>query len=791
MRSTVPADVIEQIIETDHPDPFQVLGQHAVEVDGIPSWTVRAFQPQTREVVLIDETGGQELPMARCHDAGFFEVLFHGRTEPLRYHLRVTDYEGGVRTFRDSYAFLPSLHLGDLGLFNEGRNYKVYETLGAHVLEHQGVRGVRFAVWAPSARAVSVIGSFNSWDRRRHSMRRLGTSGVWEIFVPGLSAGAVYKYKIRTQQGPWVDKTDPFAFRTEIAPQTASLVHDMEGYSWGDEAWIAARPSRDPDHAPLSIYEVHVGSWLREPRESEDPPNFREIAPRLVSYVKAMGFTHVELLPVTEHPFGGSWGYQTTGYYAPSSRWGTPEDLMFLIDLCHQAGIGVLLNWVPGHFPKDLSALGRFDGTALFEHLDPRQGEHPDWGTFIFNYGRAEVRNFLIGSALFWLERYHIDGLRIDAVSSMLYLDYNRAPGQWIPNERGGRENLTAIDFLHELNTVLPERFPGVFTCAEESTSWPGVTAPIKRGGLGFTYKWNLGWMHDILRYLSVDPLYRKAHQDKLTFALWYAFSERFILPLSHDEVVHLKKSLLDKMPGDMWQKFANLRLLLSYQAAHPGKKLLFMGGDLGQWTEWNHDVGLQWDLLRYPTHHGVNQLVSDLTHLHGAEAALHEEDFESTGFEWIDFKDAARSIAAFRRKAPTAGEEIIWVFNFTPVPRHGYPIGVDDLGAYKEIFNSDAREYGGSGVGNSGRVESRAGRFGGRPNTLLLTLPPLAAVAFKLDRPAKDTGKEEAKAETKAETKGDEAGGEAPAKEAGAPRKRAAQPKPKGDASEARKKKG
>ena len=733
MKCTTPRDEIQRIVDTQHPDPFQVLGQHAAEIEGLPGWVVRAFQPESRSVELVLVESGEIIPLLRFHDLGFFEAQFRGRQDPLPlYRLRVTNYEGMVREFTDSYFFLPTLSETDLGLFVAGKNYHISDVLGAHTIEAQGVRGVRFAVWAPAARAVSVIGTFNTWDRRKHPMRKLGRSGVWEIFVPGLAAGELYKYQIITWQGALVDKTDPYAFRCEIAPDTGSVVYDLGRFSWRDQEWMERRATLDIRHQPLNIYEVHVGSWLRSPRTSVDPPNFRDIAPRLIAYVLEMGYTHIELLPVTEHPFGGSWGYQTTGYYAPSSRWGTPEDLMFLIDLAHRQGIGVILDWVPAHFPKDISALGRFDGTALYEHLDPRKGEHPDWGTFIFNYGRSEVRNFLLGSALFWMEKYHVDGLRIDAVSSMLYLDYNRAPGEWVPNIRGGRENLEAISFLRELNELVQQQFPGVFTCAEESTAFPGVTKSVKEGGLGFTFKWNLGWMHDILEFLAVDPLYRKAHQNKLTFSIWYAFHEAFILPLSHDEVVHLKNSLLMKMPGDAWKKYANFRLLMMFQLAHPGKKLLFMGGDLAQPTEWNHDMGLDWSLLADTYHHGANTFLRDLNLLYRREPALWEVDYVHTTFEWLDFSDSARSIITFIRRGRDTDDELIFVFNFTPVVRYRYRIGIDKAGTWVEVFNSDARIYGGSDVGNGGKVESRPGLWSNRPHSLSLTLPPLGVLVLK-----------------------------------------------------------
>ncbi len=619
----------------------------------------------------------------------------------------------------------------DLYLFNEGSHLRLYERLGAHPMTVEGVEGTCFAVWAPNAARVGVMGDFNGWNKEDHPLSPRGTSGIWEGFVAGVAAGAAYKFHIVSRyHGYAADKTDPFAFRDEVAPRTASIVWDLD-YAWGDAAWMAGRARANALSAPIAVYEVHLGSWRRPPGEDRYY-TFREIAQPLADYVLQMGFTHVELLPIMEHPFYGSWGYQTTGYFAATSRYGTPQDLMFLIDFLHQKGIGVLLDWVPSHFPSDEHGPGFFDGTHLYEHEDPRQGFHPDWSSFIFNYGRNEVRSFLLSSAFFWLDRYHADGLRVDAVASMLYLDYSRKEGEWIPNRFGGRENLEAISLLRRLNEEMYRAFPGVQTVAEESTSWPMVSRPTHLGGLGFGMKWDMGWMHDTLSYMAADPVYRKYEHRKLTFRMLYAFSENFLLPLSHDEVVHMKGSLAGRMPGDDWKKLANLRLLLAYQTAQPGKKLLFMGGELAQWREWSHERQLDWELLDHPAHRGVQRWVEDLNRLYRREPALHERDCDPAGFEWIDANDADNSVATFLRRANDPGDVVLAVFNFTPVPRHGYRVGVPAGGAWIELLNSDAPAYGGSGQGNLGRVEASSVSSHGYPQSLQLTLPPLAAVFFK-----------------------------------------------------------
>jgi 1,4-alpha-glucan branching enzyme len=620
----------------------------------------------------------------------------------------------------------------DLFLFNEGSHYRLYEKLGAHLLAMDGVEGVYFAVWAPNARQVSVAGDFNSWNKTSHALCSRGQSGIWEGFMPGVTEGAIYKYYVVSQQGDYhVEKADPFAFYAEMSPRTASIVWALD-YAWQDQSWMEKRRTRNALDAPISVYEVHLGSWRRVPEEENRYLSYRELAPKLAEYVEQLGFTHVEFLPVMEHPFYGSWGYQTTGYFAPTSRYGTPQDFMYLVDYFHQHGIGVILDWVPSHFPNDEHGLGYFDGTHLYEHGDPRQGIHPEWNSFIFNYGRHEVRSFLLSSALFWLDKYHIDGLRIDAVASMLYLDYGRKEGEWIPNEYGGRENLDAISFLRRLNQAIYQEKPDVQTIAEESTAWPMVSRPTYIGGLGFGLKWDMGWMHDTLDYITKDTIYRKYHHDDLTFRLIYAFFENFILPLSHDEVTHGKGSLLGKMPGDDWQKFANLRALLGYMYAQPGKKLLFMGGEIGQWREWIHDESVEWHLLQYFPHSSLQRWVGDLNRLYRQQPALYQSEFEQAGFEWIDCNDVEGSTISLLRKGRTAGDAIAVVCNFTPVPRPNYRIGVPQGGFWKELLNSDAREYGGSGQGNLGGVEAAPIPLHGRPYSLTITLPPLAALFFK-----------------------------------------------------------
>lgn len=620
----------------------------------------------------------------------------------------------------------------DLHFFNEGTHFRLHEKLGAHLLTVDGVEGTYFAVWAPDAKQVSVIGEFNGWDKTSHPLSPKGQSGIWERFFPGVSKGTVYKYHVVSQyNGYQVDKADPFAFYSEVPPKTASVVWDL-AYEWGDQEWMQGRRQRNALDAPLAIYEVHLGSWRRVPEEENRPLTYRELAQHLPAYIKKMGFSHVEFLPLMEHPFYGSWGYEVTGFFAPTSRYGTPQDLMYLIDCLHQQGIGVILDWVPAHFPKDEHGIGYFDGTHLFEHADPRQGIHPDWDSFIFNYGRNEVRSFLIGNALFWLATYHADGLRIDAVASMLYLDYSRKEGEWIPNEYGGRENLQVVTLLRRFNEEVYKNFPDVQTIAEESTSWPMVSRPLYVGGLGFGLKWDMGWMHDTLHYMSRDAIHRRHHHNELTFRLIYAFSENFVLPLSHDEVVHGKGSLLGKMPGDEWQKFANLRLLLGYMYAQPGKKLLFMGGEFGQWHEWNHDVSLDWHLLQHAPHLGLQRWVEELNRLYRSEPALYERDCDSAGFAWIDCNDSDHSVLSFLRRGRSTSDLLLVVCNFTPVLRQNYRVGVPRGGFWQEALNSDAEDYGGSHQGNLGGFEASPVSSHGHFHSLNLTLPPLAIVFFK-----------------------------------------------------------
>jgi 1,4-alpha-glucan branching enzyme len=737
--SAVPEE-IDLILRGEHSDPFHILGAHPVTVNNKPAVAIRAFLPEAAKAWVLREgeqgRRAEKLLLERIDADGFFERVYPGQSQVFPYRLRVKDHQGYEWEFEDPYRFPPVLSDFDLHLMGEGTHYQKYERMGAHLREIEGVRGVAFALWAPNAKRVSVVGNFNHWDGRRHPMRVRGGSGIWELFVPGLAEGEVYKYEIKSMYNDFLGtKADPYGFSSEVRPKTASMVADITRYEWHDEQWMAERPRRQALDAPLSIYEVHLGSWMRMPEEGNRMLTYRELAHRLVDYVRETGYTHLELLPVMEHPLDESWGYQVTGYFAPTSRHGAPEDFMYFVDYCHQNGVGVLLDWVPAHFPTDAHGLAFFDGTHLYEHADPRRGEHKDWGTRIFNFGRNEVRNFLWTSALFWLEKYHIDGLRVDAVASMLYLDYSRQPGEWIPNQYGGNEDLDAISFIKRFNELAHERHPGVLTIAEESTAWPGVSRPTYVGGLGFSLKWNMGWMHDTLLYFSKDSIHRKYHHNNLTFSLLYAFNENFALVLSHDEVVHGKRSLLSKMPGDTWQQFANLRALYAYQCAHPGKKLLFMGGEIGQWIEWNSSKSLDWNLLDYEPHRRLRQLVSDLNRLYRAEPALYEVDFEHTGFDWIDFRDADNSIIAFIRRARNRDQHLIVVCNFTPVPRRNYRVGVPEGCFYREVLNTDATQYGGSGVANPPGSQATSQPWQGQPCSLELTLPPLGIVILKPQR--------------------------------------------------------
>lgn len=624
----------------------------------------------------------------------------------------------------------------DIYLFKAGRHFRLYDKLGAHTVSHNGKKGTYFAVWAPNAKSVSVIGNFNYWNKKQHTLTaRWDESGIWEGFFADIHHGELYKYAIETPDGHWIEKADPFAFYCETPPKTASIVWSLDGHEWKDKDWLKQRKEKNWHKQPISVYEVHLGSWRRVPEEGNRPLSYRELAGQLVEYVREMGFTHVEFMPVMEHPFYGSWGYQITGYYAPTSRYGNPQDFMFLIDALHQAGIGVILDWVPSHFPGDAHGLFQFDGTHLYEHADPRKGFHPDWKSYIFNYGRNEVRSILISNALFWLDKYHADGLRVDAVASMLYLDYSRKEGEWIPNQYGGRENIEAIHFLKEFNETVYNEHPDIITIAEESTAWPGVSRPTSQGGLGFGQKWMMGWMHDTLKYLKRDPVYRSYHQDEITFSLVYAFTENFMLPLSHDEVVYGKGSLLSRMPGDAWQKFANLRLLFTYMFTHPGTKLLFMGGEFGQWDEWHHEGSLHWHLVQQGYHQGVKKLIADLNELYRNEPALYELQFEPDGFEWVDYSDRQNSVIVYQRKADKPEDLLLVVCNFTPLVHHNYRIGAARQGGWKEIFNSDSHRYGGSGVVNNSIIYTQDIPCHGKSYSLSITLPPLAAIVLKPEK--------------------------------------------------------
>ena len=734
-ETTAPLDEIAQLLRAEHGDPFHILGMHLVEFQGKPAVAIRAFLPRTHEAWVVRGPGaGEAVPLRRIHADGFFEAVFPGEQALFPYRLR-TDY-AGLHEFEDPYRFPAVLSDFDLHLLAEGTHYKTYEKLGAHLTEIAGVPGVSFAVWAPNALRVSVVGNFNHWDGRQHPLRVRGSTGVWEVFIPGLREGEIYKFEIKSQNRSYLGlKADPYGFYSELRPKTASIVYDVDRYTWNDQVWMAERAERQSLRAPLAIYEVHLGSWRRSPEEGHRVLNYREIATQLADYVEKMGFTHVELMPVTEYPLDESWGYQTTGYFAPTSRYGTPEDFMYFVDYLHQRRIGVILDWVPAHFPSDAHGLAFFDGTHLYEHEDPRLREHPDWGTRIFNYGRTEVRSFLWASALFWLEKYHVDGLRVDAVASMLYLDYSRQPGQWVPNAFGGNENLEAIGFIKRFNELAHQYHPGILTIAEESTSWPMVSRPSYVGGLGFSLKWNMGWMHDMLQYFSNDPIFRRYHHSNITFSLLYAFTENFVLVLSHDEVVHGKRALLAKMPGDYWQQFANLRALFAFLYAHPGKKMLFMGAELGQWNEWNPAQGLDWNLLDYDPHRNLQGLVVRLNQLHRSEGALHEVDFEYTGFDWIDFHDVDHSVIVFLRKGQTPGDHLVVVCNFTPVPHPGYRVGVPEACFYREILNTDAAQFGGSGMTNGPGVQAIPMVWQNQPSHVQITLPPLGVVYLKPER--------------------------------------------------------
>jgi 1,4-alpha-glucan branching enzyme len=744
-------DRLESLIVARNSDPFGILGQHPLDTPQGRQWAVRFFQPRAVEaqVILLRRPDGstppgaapEVLPMQKLRPEGFFEADLPGISEfspaPSSYRIRFTTEYGEVFESFDTYAFPYLLTEFDLYLMGEGRHYDAYDKMGAHLKTVDGVNGVHFAVWAPNALRVSVVGDFNRWDGRVDPMRFRGSSGIWELFIPELGEGTIYKFEILGKDDVVLPlKADPYGFASELRPSNASVVACLDKHPWGDSQWMDQRAHKNWLESPISVYEVHLGSWRRVPGEHHRWLTYRELADQLIPYVKDLGYTHLELLPIMEHPYDGSWGYQTLGYFAATSRYGSPTDFMEFVDRCHQAGLGVFLDWTPAHFPRDAHGLAYFDGTHLYEHKDPRQGSHPDWGTLVYNYGRNEVQNYLLSNALFWLDKFHIDGLRVDAVASMLYLDYSRKEGQWIPNKYGGRENLDAIDFFKRLNEVAYQRYPGILTIAEESTAWPSVTRPTYLGGLGFSLKWNMGWMNDSLQYFSKDPVYRRYEHNKLTFSMLYAFSENFILPFSHDEVVHGKKSLLHKMPGDMWQQFANLRLLFAYQFAHPGKKLVFMGQEFAQRQEWCESHDLEWYLLDYEPHRGIQCLVRDLNKMLTSESALYQVDFDWQGFEWLDANDSDNSVFSFVRRGKNPDDTILVVLNATPVVRYGYRIGVPRPGHFDEILNTDALIYGGSNVGNLGGMNTSEQTWMGRSSSLALTLPPLAAVFLKW-RPA------------------------------------------------------
>jgi len=712
---------LNAIVEGRHRDPFAILGPHRSG----GSRLVRCFQPDATSVSLIDASGKLIVAMQKVHDGGIFEGQLPPRQR--RYALRVTSSDGAAFDVEDPYRFPSTLGEMDLYLLGEGSDQHIFRKLGAHVMKVAGVSGTRFAVWAPNASRVSVIGDFNGWDGRCHVMRLHPGNGIWEIFIPAATPGANYKYEIQDSRGKLLPlKSDPYATYHEAPPGNSSIVFDSH-YHWKDDAWISQRSPTPKMDQPIAIYEVHPGSWRR--RDDGGYLGYRALADELVNYVSEMGFTHIELLPVSEHPFDGSWGYQPIGLFAPTQRFGTPDDFRYFVDRCHAANLSVIVDWVPAHFPKDEHGLARFDGSALYEHADPRKGEHADWGTLVFNYGRREVVNYLIGSALYWIQELHIDAIRVDAVASMLYLDYSREDGEWIPNEHGGNENLEAVEFLKRFNREI--HAAGASTFAEESTAWPGVSRPVDAGGLGFTYKWNMGWMNDTLMYMSEDPVHRKYHHDKMTFGLVYAFDENFVLPLSHDEVVHGKRSILGRMPGDDWQKFANLRAYYATMYAHPGKKLLFMGNEIAQQREWDHDQSLDWHLLEQPAHAGIQTLVRDLNHLYRETPALYEVDFDARGFEWIDYNDRDNSILSWIRRDKSGGFVVV-VSNLTPIAREKYSIGVPVSGTYTELLNTDSKQYGGSGIANNA-LQTTGHSQHGRPDSLSLRLPALATLILKI----------------------------------------------------------
>lgn len=748
MLTTTKLYDIFHIVNGEHSDPHTVLGMHEMEEDGRKAVVVRAFLPDAAGITVIDYANKRKkYPMERLHADGFFEVTIADREEWFRYQLEYTDADGNTWRSYDPYSFSPTLSEFDRHLFGAGTHYEIYEKMGGRLMTHEGARGAAFSVWAPNAKAVSVIGDFNNWDARRSPMRRLGESGIWELFLPAAAEGDKYKFHVTQCDGRVVDKTDPYGVYAEVRPNNASVLYPLKRYKWKDRRWMTARRKYDFRAAPMNIYEVHLGSWKRA--EGNRFLSYTELAEQLIPYVKEMGYTHIEMLPVEEHPFDGSWGYQVTGYYAPTSRYGSPDEFKQFVDACHQNGISVILDWVPAHFPKDDFALARFDGTALYEHQDPRLGEHIQWGTYIFNYGRKEVANFLLANALYWMDIFHIDGLRVDAVASLLRLDFCKEEGQWLPNVYGGSENLEAIEFLKHMNSVIAEREPGALMIAEDSTAWPGVTKKVDEGGLGFSLKWNMGWMNDFLSYIKLDPIYRKYHQNKLTFGMAYHYAENFVLVLSHDEVVHTKSSMIGKMPGDVWQSFANLRLSYGFMMGHPGKKLLFMGGEFAQYSEWSEARSLDWHLLQYADHQEMQAYVKELNHLYAEEPAFWAEDFDPNGFQWIECDDAESSIVSFVRRSKE--KELVFLCNFTPVVHRGFSLGVPQEGVYHERLNSDAARFGGSDVINAVPLQSKAEPAGRCPFRVELDVPPLGMVILEREQPKKQPRTKKPKTRTAA----------------------------------------
>lgn len=748
MLTTTKLYDIFHIVNGEHSDPHTVLGMHEMEEDGRKAVVVRAFLPDAAGITVIDYANKRKkYPMERLHADGFFEVTIADREEWFRYQLEYTDADGNTWRSYDPYSFSPTLSEFDRHLFGAGTHYEIYEKMGGRLMTHEGARGAAFSVWAPNAKAVSVIGDFNNWDARRSPMRRLGESGIWELFLPAAAEGDKYKFHVTQCDGRVVDKTDPYGVYAEVRPNNASVLYPLKRYKWKDRRWMTARRKYDFKTAPMNIYEVHLGSWKRA--EGDRFLTYTELAEQLIPYVKEMGYTHIEMLPVEEHPFDGSWGYQVTGYYAPTSRYGSPDEFKQFVDACHQNGISVILDWVPAHFPKDDFALARFDGTALYEHQDPRLGEHIQWGTYIFNYGRKEVANFLLANALYWMDIFHIDGLRVDAVASLLRLDFCKEEGQWLPNVYGGSENLEAIEFLKHMNSVVAEREPGALMIAEDSTAWPGVTKKVDEGGLGFSLKWNMGWMNDFLSYIKLDPIYRKYHQNKLTFGMAYHYAENFVLVLSHDEVVHTKSSMIGKMPGDVWQSFANLRLSYGFMMGHPGKKLLFMGGEFAQYSEWSEARSLDWHLLQYADHQEMQAYVKELNHLYTEEPAFWAEDFDPNGFQWIECDDAESSIVSFVRRSKE--KELVFLCNFTPVVHRGFSLGVPQEGVYHERLNSDAARFGGSDVINAVPLQSKAEPAGRCPFRVELDVPPLGMVILEREQPKKQPRTKKPKTRTAA----------------------------------------